>query len=237
MQQTFQCYRCGAQNYIGQPYCWNCQSPFQYNCPSCNSVVNSSFMFCPKCSVSINWPTRPPTVPIHNHQQQNDEKKESKQSDIGLWIDEISGLFNRFLYDFERISDCISKGLDKGINITDQTKREVAASVNLSITDAQAYINTCIGSFFSYVDYALLSLPHIVNDLNQVHAPSKECKMIQRDFKSAIMSFLGYAETIAAGKPAPSRIQLAKGAAFIVFTNEMLKDVLKRYIALGGSVP
>jgi hypothetical protein len=42
MQQMFQCYRCGSQNYMGQPYCWNCQSPFQYNCPDCNATVQNA---------------------------------------------------------------------------------------------------------------------------------------------------------------------------------------------------
>jgi len=30
MQQTFQCYKCGAQNYVGQPACWNCKTPFNW---------------------------------------------------------------------------------------------------------------------------------------------------------------------------------------------------------------
>lgn len=30
MQQTFQCNRCGAQNYVGQPACWNCKTPFNW---------------------------------------------------------------------------------------------------------------------------------------------------------------------------------------------------------------
>ena len=30
MQQVFQCYRCGAQNYVGQPACWNCKTPFNW---------------------------------------------------------------------------------------------------------------------------------------------------------------------------------------------------------------
>lgn len=79
MQQTFQCYKCGAQNNKGQPYCWNCQSPFQYNCPSCRAIVNSSFSVCPNCGLSLNWPSRQPTVPIHNPQQQDDERKNMKE--------------------------------------------------------------------------------------------------------------------------------------------------------------
>ena len=39
MQQPFQCYRCGSQNYVGQPYCWNCRSQFQWNCPNCRATV------------------------------------------------------------------------------------------------------------------------------------------------------------------------------------------------------
>jgi len=69
MQQTFQCYRCGAQNYMGQPFCWNCQSPFQWNCPTCKAPVQNTMANCPYCHVLLPWPA----------QQQNEPKQAPEQ--------------------------------------------------------------------------------------------------------------------------------------------------------------
>jgi len=58
MQQMFQCYRCAAQNYVGQSYCWNCQTPFQWNCPNCQAPVQNTMMSCPYCHVLLPWPNQ-----------------------------------------------------------------------------------------------------------------------------------------------------------------------------------
>lgn len=58
MQQTFQCFKCGAQNYVGQPFCWNCQQKFQYNCPFCGVPVDSTLIGCPNCRPRLPWPTQ-----------------------------------------------------------------------------------------------------------------------------------------------------------------------------------
>jgi len=58
MQQTFQCYKCGAQNYMGQPSCWNCQAQFQYNCPTCGAIADTQFINCTKCGAVFPWPTK-----------------------------------------------------------------------------------------------------------------------------------------------------------------------------------
>ncbi len=76
MQQTFHCYRCGAQNHIGQPYCWNCQSPFQWNCPNCKAPVQNTMHTCPYCGVLLNWPqpqrnTQQAYQQGYNHQKEN----------------------------------------------------------------------------------------------------------------------------------------------------------------------
>jgi len=69
MQQTFQCYSCGAQNYMGQPYCWNCQSHFQYNCPYCKAPVECTAANCPYCRLPLPWQSNQHTGPF-NHQTQ-----------------------------------------------------------------------------------------------------------------------------------------------------------------------
>jgi len=55
MQQTFQCYKCGSQNYIGKPYCYNCQSPFLWNCPNCRATVQNTMVSCPNCRIVLPW--------------------------------------------------------------------------------------------------------------------------------------------------------------------------------------
>ena len=63
MQQTFQCYGCGAQNYVGQPYCWKCQAQFQYNCPYCNNPVLCGAPICGYCNGTLNWQSQQPHYP------------------------------------------------------------------------------------------------------------------------------------------------------------------------------
>lgn len=55
MLQTFQCNTCGAQNYIGQPCCHNCQSPFLWSCPNCRAMVQNITAICPNCGVLLPW--------------------------------------------------------------------------------------------------------------------------------------------------------------------------------------
>lgn len=64
MQQTFQCYRCSAQNYVGQPHCWNCHLKFQYNCPNCQAPVEGMTVNCPYCRIVLPWPTQQQKVPL-----------------------------------------------------------------------------------------------------------------------------------------------------------------------------
>ena len=59
----FQCSKCGAQNYIGQAYCWNCNERFQYNCPYCTTIVDPSMQYCPYCRAVLPWPVQLSTYP------------------------------------------------------------------------------------------------------------------------------------------------------------------------------
>lgn len=61
MQQTFQCYRCGAQNFQGQAFCWNCNVRFQYYCPWCNALVDATLWNCPNCRATLPWPSQQKT--------------------------------------------------------------------------------------------------------------------------------------------------------------------------------
>ena len=57
MQQIFPCPTCGAQNVIGQEFCQACGQRFEYNCPHCGAVVDSTLVNCPACRESLYWPT------------------------------------------------------------------------------------------------------------------------------------------------------------------------------------
>jgi hypothetical protein len=82
MQQTFQCYKCGAQNNMGQPHCWNCQAQFQYNCPNCHAPVQGTMVNCPYCGVLLSWPSQQQTVLTQTPQKHvNDQNIAIKQED------------------------------------------------------------------------------------------------------------------------------------------------------------
>lgn len=82
MQQTFQCYKCGAQNNMGQPHCWNCQAQFQYNCPNCHAPVQGTMVNCPYCGVLLSWPTQQQTVPIQTPQKHIDDQDTAVKHEV-----------------------------------------------------------------------------------------------------------------------------------------------------------
>lgn len=57
MQEIFLCSTCGAQNIVGQEYCQYCGQRFQYSCPYCGAIVNSTLINCPSCRERLYWPT------------------------------------------------------------------------------------------------------------------------------------------------------------------------------------
>ena len=61
MQDTFRCYRCGAQNFIGESHCVGCGQLLPYTCPKCGTRVNSTFINCPHCHLVLHWPNRQQT--------------------------------------------------------------------------------------------------------------------------------------------------------------------------------
>ena len=75
MQQTIQCYRCGAQNYVGQPACQSCGYQFYNNCPRCNAVVDPQFINCLYCGSLLPGaqPQSEPSLHILTLDSQNKE--------------------------------------------------------------------------------------------------------------------------------------------------------------------
>jgi predicted RNA-binding Zn-ribbon protein involved in translation (DUF1610 family) len=58
MQNTFRCYRCGAENLIGEGHCAGCGQLLPYTCPQCRYPVNNALTNCPYCYTALHWPNR-----------------------------------------------------------------------------------------------------------------------------------------------------------------------------------
>lgn len=61
MQDTFRCYRCGAQNFIGEGHCVACGQLLSYTCPKCGTRVDNTFINCPCCRLVLHWPNQQQT--------------------------------------------------------------------------------------------------------------------------------------------------------------------------------
>jgi len=116
MQQIFLCPTCGAQNIVGQEFCQSCGQRFQYNCPYCGAIVDSTLINCPGCRESLYWPTPQKVKPfpkqavtqrgrVEVEEEEEEEKPEKKKSDLwltgclGLVIIAILALGAYFIYD------------------------------------------------------------------------------------------------------------------------------------------
>jgi len=113
MQQIFLCPACGAQNCIGQVFCQSCGQRFQYHCPYCGAVVDSTLVNCPGCRQSLFWPTPQKVKPFpkqpatrRGHVDSGEEEPKPKpKSDpwltgcLGLVIIAIILLGAYFIYD------------------------------------------------------------------------------------------------------------------------------------------
>lgn len=96
MQQFIQCYRCGAQNYMGQRACWHCQSKIQYNCTSCRAPIESTMANCPYCNMKLNFQL--PAQPQYQNVQPNSGTHEQQPGKKGMstWnqIELVSGILS-----------------------------------------------------------------------------------------------------------------------------------------------
>lgn len=88
MQQTFQCYRCGAYNYIGQAFCWNCQAQLQHSCPNCHAIVEPTLVNCPYCRHQLSWQTNQLSQPAY-HQAQSSYQESNKSTGRKYWLSGI----------------------------------------------------------------------------------------------------------------------------------------------------
>jgi len=53
MQSQFKCFKCGANNYLGQKHCWQCRQPFQNRCPKCGTWNDFIHQTCIKCYTQL----------------------------------------------------------------------------------------------------------------------------------------------------------------------------------------
>ena len=79
MQQMFRCHKCGWQNVIGQRFCGSCGEQFQYNCPHCNTIVDTSFNTCPTCGTELSWGFQQQTPPPASQDKRKEEQYQQYQ--------------------------------------------------------------------------------------------------------------------------------------------------------------
>ena len=85
MQQTFQCNRCGAQNYTGQSACWNCQVKFPFYCPNCKVPVQNTMVSCPNCRIVLPWP-KGQSSQTPSYQNPDNENRGKNPWSIGILV-------------------------------------------------------------------------------------------------------------------------------------------------------
>jgi hypothetical protein len=114
MQQIFACPTCGAQNCVGQEFCQACGQGFQYNCPYCGAIVDSTLVNCPGCRQSLFWPTpqrvkpfpKQPAAQKGRGEGGEEEAKTKRKSNpwltgcLGLVIIAILFMLSYLIYDY-----------------------------------------------------------------------------------------------------------------------------------------
>jgi len=135
MQQIFACPTCGAQNCVGQEFCQVCGQRFQYNCPYCGAIVDSTLVNCPGCRQSLFWPTpqrvKPfPKQPVTQKGRGEDGEEEAKTKRksnpwltgcLGLVIIAILFMVAYLIWDYINSQSSIPQpvsGIETGYNPT-----------------------------------------------------------------------------------------------------------------------
>ena len=158
------------------------------------------------------------------------------ESDVESWLTEMSGLFNLFLGYFDNAEQGRREGVDWGVDhVSPEARSKLAENAGVShVTDG--YVTTSIGLFVMRMKKAWVGLPLLANELQQVHAPSKDCKKVQQDLGKAIKLFQGYVRLAIEGTPTSSRSKLVAAEPFFISAGEMKVRALQKFISLGGKV-
>lgn len=158
------------------------------------------------------------------------------ESEMASWLTEMRGLFNIFLGYIDNAEEGRREGVNKGVaHVSPESRAKLAENAGVShVTDA--YVTTSVGLFVMRMKKAWVGLPLLVDELKQVHSPSKDCKKVQQDLEKAIKLFQGYVRLAIEGTPTSSRSTLIAAEPFFISANEMKERALQKFISLGGKV-
>ncbi len=158
------------------------------------------------------------------------------ESETASWLTEMRGLFNLFLGYFDNAKEGRREGVTWGVDhVSPQSRTKLAENAGVShITDG--YVTTSVGLFVWRMKRAWAGLPLVLDELKQVHAPSKDCKKVQRDLEKAITLFQGYVKLAIEGTPTSSRSKLVAAEPFFISADEMQQSALQKFISLGGKI-
>ena len=158
------------------------------------------------------------------------------ESEMRSWLTEMRGLFNIVLGYFTWAEDGRREGVSWGVkHVSPEARAKLAENAGvLSIPDA--YVETSVGFFVGHMQRAWVGLPLVIDELKKVHAPSKDCKKLQKDLEKAIKLFQGYVRLAMEGTPPSSKATLVAAEPFFISAYEMKEVALRKFISLGGKV-
>jgi hypothetical protein len=158
------------------------------------------------------------------------------ESEMTSWLTEMRGLFNIFLGYFDSAEDGRREGVDKGVDhVSPESRAKLAANAGMSNVPDE-YVETSVGLFVMRMKKAWGGLPLILDELQQVHAPSEDYKKVQKDLEEAIKLFQGYVRLAIEGTPTSSKAKLIAAEPFFISAYEMKESALRKFISLGGKV-
>ena len=158
------------------------------------------------------------------------------ESEMTLWLTQMRRLFNIFHGYFDSAEKGCREGVDWGVNyVSPEARAKLAENAGVSSVP-DGYVTTSVGFFVMHMKGAWAGLPLVLNELKKVHAPSKDCKKVQKDLEKAIKLFQGYVRLAIEGTPKSSKTTLAAAEPFFISAYEMKEAALRKFISLGGKV-
>ena len=158
------------------------------------------------------------------------------ESEMTSWLTEMRRLFNIFHGYFDSAEKGRREGVDWGVDhVSPEARAKLAENAGVSSVP-DAYVETSVGFFVRHMKQAWVGLPLVIDKLKKVHAPSKDCKKVQKDLGKAIKLFQGYVRLAIEGTPKSSKAMLVAAEPFFISAYEMKEAALRKFISLGGKV-
>jgi len=158
------------------------------------------------------------------------------ESAMTSWLAEMRGLFNIVLGYSAWAEDGRREGVSWGVKyVSPEARTKLAENAGVSSVP-DGYVETSVGFFVWHMKQAWVGLALVIDKLKKVHAPSKDCKKVQRDLEKTIKLFQGYVRLAMEGTPASSKATLVAAEPFFISAYEMKEAALGKFILLGGEV-